>query len=307
MATAAEQAKDAYITLATQLAGDPDTVIAALRERYDTWTEQCFEIPDGTRIEPCRLGDVDALRVIADGVDSDLRLLHFHGGGYVVGSPHGYRAFAARLSAGIGAEVLLPAYRLAPEHGPDAPVEDAVGAYRALCAQESEPADVVISGDSAGGGLALAALIALRDAGDPPPAAGVALSPWTDATLSGASLEENAEHDLIIPPAFLSTLALLRFGGDGDRTDPRYSPAFADWHGVSPLLLFASSTESLRDDAVTVAERAQAADVNAQLEIYDGMVHVWPFFSETLDEGQRAIDQIAAFVHACTSPPIRTR
>jgi acetyl esterase/lipase len=222
----------------------------------------------------------------------------------VLGSPQGHRAFAARLSAGAAVRVILPGYRLAPEHGPAEPVQDAVTAYRALVAEGTSPAHVVISGDSAGGGLALAALIALRDAGEPMPAGCVALSPWTDATLSAASIAANAERDVFISPAFLSTLALMRFGPDGDREDPLASPAFASWAGIPPLLLFASSTETLRDDSVTVFEKARAAGVNAQLEIYEDMVHVWPFFSEWLPEGRRAIDQIAAFVHACTSPPV---
>ncbi len=306
-ARAAQLAKDAYIRLATKLAGDPEAVAEDLRGIYERWTDEAFAVPADAHVEPCRLGGIECLAVTADGVETELTLLHFHGGGFVLGSPRGHRAFAARLSAGAAVRVILPAYRLAPEHGADEPVQDALAAYRGLLAGGTAASDVVISGDSAGGGIALAALPALRDAGDPLPAGCVAMSPWTDGTLSADSIAENAERDVLISPAFLSTLALMRFGPDGDRRDPRASPAFAEWHGAPPLLLFASTTETLRDDAVAVFERARDAGVNAQLELYEEMVHVWPFFSEWLPQGRRAIDQLAAFVHACTSPPVSPR
>lgn len=306
---AAQRAKDACIALATKLARDPEAVAADLREVYDRWTEEAFAIPEDTEIQPCEFGEVACLRVRAAAVRSaslstEPTLLHLHGGAYVTGSAHAYRAFAAQLSAGTGATVIVPDYRLAPEHGPLASLEDAVAVHRGLLQGDVDAGSLVISGDSAGGGLALAALLALRDAGDPLPAGGVAMSPWTDATLSSDSVTENAERDVLISPALLSTFALMRLGPDGDRRDPRVSPVFGDWHGIPPLLLFASSTETLRDDAVRVAERAREAGVNAQLEIYEDQVHVWPFFSEWLPEGRQAIDQVAAFVHACTSPPV---
>ncbi len=306
---AAQRAKDACIALATKLARDPEAVAGDLREVYDRWTEEAFEIPEGTEIEPCSPGGVESLRVRAAAVRTaslpeELTLMHLHGGAYVTGSAHAYRAFAAQLSAGTGATVVVPDYRLAPEHGPYASLEDAVAVYRALIEADVDPGSLVISGDSAGGGLALATLLALRDAGVPLPAGGVAMSPWTDATLSSDSVTENAGRDVLISPALLSTFALMRLGPDGDRRDPRVSPVFGDWHGIPPLLLLASSSETLRDDAVRVAERARAAGVNAQLEIYEDQVHVWPFFSEWLPEGRQAIDQVAAFVHACTSPPV---
>ena len=306
-ARAAQAAKDAYIQLATKLAGDPEAVAEDLREVYERWTEEAFPVPADARVERCELGGVECLAVTAAGVETELTLLHFHGGGFVLGSPRGHRAFAARLSAGAAARVILPTYRLAPEHGPDEPLQDALAAYLGLLAGGTAASDVVISGDSAGGGLALAALPALRDADEPLPAGCVAMSPWTDGTLSAGSIAENAERDVLISPAFLSTLALMRFGPDGERRNPRASPAFADWHGLPPLLLFASTTETLRDDSVAVFERARDAGVNAQLELYEEMVHVWPFFSEWLPEGRRAIDQLAAFAHACKSPPASPR
>jgi acetyl esterase/lipase len=305
----AQRAKDACIALATRFARDPEAVAADLRAAYDEWTEQAFEIPQGTEIEPCRPGGVESLRVLCPppgSSPSGLTLLHLHGGAYITGSAHAYRAFAARLSAGTGASVVLPEYRLAPEHGPLAALEDAVAAFRGLLEAGADPGSIVISGDSAGGGLALAALLALRDEGARLPAGGIAISPWADATLASASVTENAEHDVLISPALLSTFALMRLGPDTDRRDPRISPVFGEWHGIPPLLLLASSTETLRDDAVRVAERARDAGVNAQLEIYEDQVHVWPFFSDWLPEGRQAIDQIAAFLHACTSPPVRT-
>ena len=173
--------------------------------------------------------------------------------------------------------------------------------YRALLAGGADPANVVISGDSAGGGLALGLLIALRDAGDPLPSCAVAMSPWADGTLSGDSVKANGETDAIVGAEFIGGLADLRFGEDGDRRDPLASPLFADWSGIPPLLLFASQAETLRDDAVRVAERARAAGVEVELELYDDMVHVWLVFAGQLEEADRAVEQVAAFVHAHAS------
>ncbi len=294
--TAQQAARDAFMSLATRLAAEQAAGIVAMRAVHDAWAAELFTLPDGAEVSQTELGGVGCEVVRAAGLSSQRTFLHFHGGGFVIGSPQGYHPFGAVLSDSCAATVILPDYGLSPEHSPRAQVRDALAVYRALLAGGSDPAEVVISGDSAGGGLALGLLIALRDAGQPLPACGVAMSPWADGTLSGDSVEENAEADAIVGPEFLSGLADLRFGEDGDRRDPLASPLFADYSGIPPLLLFASQAETLRDDAVRVAEKARAAGVEVELELYDEMVHVWLVFAGQLEEADRAVAQVAAFV-----------
>jgi acetyl esterase/lipase len=293
-----QAARDAYTALATRLAAEQAAGIVAMRAIFDAWSAELFTLPEDAELSETELGGVVCAVVRAPGARSARTILHFHGGGFVIGSPAGCRAFGAVLSDRCSARVVLPDYRLAPEHPAAAQMQDAVAAYRALLAGGADPAGVVLSGDSAGGGLALGLLIALRDAGDPLPSCCVAMSPWTDGTLSGDSVRENAEADAIVGAEFLAGLAEMRFGEDGDRRNPLASPLFADWQGVPPLLLFASRAETLRDDSIRLAEKARAAGVAVQLELYDDMVHVWPFFVGQLEEADRAVAQLTAFVNA---------
>jgi monoterpene epsilon-lactone hydrolase len=294
--TAQQAARDAFTSLATRLAAEQAAGIVAMRAVHEAWAAELFTMPDDAAVSEIELGGLACEVVRAAGVASDRTIVHFHGGGFVIGSPSGYHPFGAVLSSSCDATVILPAYGLSPEHSPSAQVQDAVTAYRALLAGGADPANVVISGDSAGGGLALGLLVALRDAGDPLPACGVAMSPWADGTLSGDSVKENADTDAIVGPEFLAGLADLRFGEDGDRRDPLASPLFADWSRIPPLLLFASRAETLRDDAVRVAEKARAAGVSVELELYDDMVHVWLVFAGQLEEADRAVAKVATFV-----------
>jgi epsilon-lactone hydrolase len=289
-------AREAYMSLATRLAAEQAVGIVAMRVVFDPWSEEFFPMPDGTVVDPGKLGGVACETVLAPGVSAERTILHFHGGGFVIGSPRAYRAMGSVLSSQCVARLVIPDYRLAPEHHATAPIEDALAVYRALLAEGTDPARVVISGDSAGGGLALSLLIALRDAGEPLPACCVVMSPWADGTLSGASIDENGANDPIVAPEFIAALAEMRFGDDTDREDPLVSPLFAEWHGIPPLLLFASQVETLRDDAVRVAEKAREARVDATLELYDDMVRVWPFFYGQLPEADQAIARYAAFV-----------
>jgi monoterpene epsilon-lactone hydrolase len=296
--TAQQAARDAFTSLATRLAAEQAAGIVAMRAVHDAWAAELFTLPDGAHVGRTELGGVACETVRAAGVSSDRRILHFHGGGFVIGSPSGYHPFGAVLSDSCAATVILPDYGLSPEHSPQAQVQDAVAVYRALLDGGADSANIVVSGDSAGGGLALGLLIALRDAGDPLPPCGVAMSPWADGTLSGDSVKDNGETDAIVGAEFLSGLADLRFGEDGDRRDPLASPVFADYTGIPPLLLFASRAETLRDDAVRVAEKARGDGVKVELELYADMVHVWLVFAGQLEEADRAVAQVGAFVAA---------
>ena len=230
----------------------------------------------------------------------DARTLYYlHGGGYTIGSIDSHRALIARLSAAAGARAFAINYRLAPEHPFPAAVDDAVAAYRWLLERGVDPAGLVVAGDSAGGGLTVATLVALRDAGVPLPAAAVCLSPWIDLEGTGESATSRAAADPIIDGALIGEDARHYLGGANPRT-PLAAPLYADLHGLPPMLIHVGDAEVLLDDATRLAERAKAAGVDVTLEVWDHMVHVWHFFAAILPEGQQAIDRVGAFVRERT-------
>jgi len=186
-------------------------------------------------------------------------------------------------------------YRLGPEHPFPAAVHDALTGYGWLLTQGIAPERIVIAGDSAGGGLALAVLVALRDAGDPLPAGGVLLSPWTDMEATGNSIETKAAVDPMIQREYLLDMAKMYLGG-ADPRDPLASPLLAELHGLPPLLIQVGTAETLMDDSDRVAEKVEAAGGQVTLEHWDDMVHAWPLFAPVLPEGREAIEKIGAFI-----------
>ncbi|TDY25200.1 acetyl esterase/lipase [Paraburkholderia sp. BL6665CI2N2] len=227
-------------------------------------------------------------------------VLYCHGGGYYFCSPRTHRSIVFGLAARADAPVFSLDYRLAPEHRFPAALDDATAAYRQLIADGIAPESIVIAGDSAGGGLALATLVALRDAGDPAPAGGLLFSPWTDLAATGVSIRTNDGLD----PMF-SGSAIARAGklylGDTPPTHPYASPVYADLHGLPQLFIMAGSTEVLLDDSQRVADNARAAGVDCELEVWNKMPHVWPIFAPFIPEGNRALDRAAAFVRRVTN------
>jgi acetyl esterase/lipase len=240
-------------------------------------------------------GGVPAEWVAAPGAAEDRVLLYLHGGGYVIGSMRGYRVFLSRLSRASGGRVLGLEYRLAPESPFPAAVEDAVAAYRWLLAQGVDPKGITIGGDSCGGGLTVATLVALRYLGEPMPAAGVCISPWVDLEGTGGSMSSKADLDPIVQREMLQFMAQL-YLGDRDQRTPLASPLYADLRGLPPLLILVGTAETLLDDSTRLAERAKAAGVAVELEVWDDMVHVWPIFAPILPEGQGAIERIGQFI-----------
>jgi acetyl esterase/lipase len=224
-------------------------------------------------------------------------ILYCHGGGYYFCSPASHRPLVFALAARSGARTFSLDYRLAPEHPFPAALDDALAAYRQLVADGTPADSIVIAGDSAGGGLALAALVALRDAGDPLPAAGVLFSPWTDLAATGGTIESNDGIDPMFCGAAIGRAAQF-YVGDADPTHPYLSPVYADLSGLPPLLIQASSTEVLLDDARRVAERARAAGVAVQCEIWPSMPHVWQLWTPFVPEAKRALERAARFVRA---------
>ena len=250
-------------------------------------------VPDDVALEPVDAGGVPAEWVTAADARTDAAVLYLHGGGYAIGSIATHRLLAANISRAAGVRVLVIDYRLAPEHPHPAAVDDATAAYRWLLAQDLAPTNVAISGDSAGGGLTVATLIALRDAGAPLPACAVPLSPWLDMELSGASFDSRAELDPMCSHAGLKEMADWYLAGQEART-PTASPIHADLSGLPPLLVQVGDHEVLLDDSVRLVERAKAAGVDATLEIGEECFHVYQAFP--VPEADEAIARLAAFV-----------
>ncbi len=222
---------------------------------------------------------------------------YLHGGAYVACSPATHRPFTSALSRAAKARVFALDYRLAPEHRFPAAVEDAVAGYRWLLKQGIDPRQIVIGGDSAGGGLALATLVALRDAGDPLPRAAFLLSPWTDLAATGRSLETNNEADPMFYGDGVGRMAQV-YLGNASPHDPLASPLYAELAGLPPLLIYAGSTEVLLDDSVRLAERARQAGVTVDLRVRERMPHVWPIFvAFKLPESYQALGEIAQFIN----------
>lgn len=273
----------------------PHTV-AASRNRLEALGRRLPEPPPGVQVTPANAAGIPALWVSAPGADASRIMLYLHGGAYTVGSASLYRDLAWRLSRAARARLLVIDYRLAPEHPFPAALEDAVSAWRWLLELGMKPTEAIIAGDSAGGGLALATLLALRDSGEPLPATAVCLSPWTDLTGSGASVDDNKRRDPLLAAHLLPSAAELYLAGADPRT-PLASPLFGDLSGLPPLLLHASNTEILLSDSTRFADKARAAGVDVTLTIWERMPHVFHLFAAKLPEGREAIRDVGMFVN----------
>jgi epsilon-lactone hydrolase len=251
--------------------------------------------PQGATVTKVVANGVPAEWIVADGARDDVAIVYFHGGGYVMGSLATHRGHCARLSRAARARVLSVDYRLGPEHPHPAAVDDAVAAVRFARESGFAPERTAIAGDSAGGGLTLATLVALRDEGDPAPVAGLCISPWTDLALTGGTIATKAAEDPMVRAADLTLMADAYLAGR-DAKIPLASPLYADLAGLPPLLLQVGSAEILLDDTVRVAERARRAGVDAELRVWPEMIHVWHAFADLLPEGREAVDEMAAFL-----------
>jgi acetyl esterase/lipase len=240
-------------------------------------------------------GGVPAEWVSAPGVSEDHTVLYLHGGGYVTGSVRSSRVVMSRISRAAGVRSLGLDYRLAPEHPFPAAVEDSVAAYQWLLSNGGDPSKTVVAGASAGAGLTLATLVALRYLGEPMPAAGICMSAWSDLALTLESWKTNAEADPTITRDRIAMMATA-YVGDRDPKAPLASPFYADLSGLPPLLLQVGSIETLLDDSVVLAKRAEEAGVDVTLEVWDGCPHVWQSFAPVLPEGQQAVERIGEFI-----------
>ncbi len=269
---------------------DRTTSIAALRARADKSSARFGSLPRGIEVAPVSIDGI-AAEWVRPPVDGARVILYFHGGGYVMGSRVSHRPAVANFVAGSGLAALVFDYRLAPEHPFPAALEDALAAYSWLLARETSD-DIVFLGDSAGGGLALATLLALRDRGMPLPAAAAVMSPWTDLTCTG---ETYRRPDPLAPAGSWHVFAHHYCAGQDPR-NPMISPLYGDQRGLPPLLIHVGERESMLSDSTRLAEKAREAGVRVRLHVGRGMVHCYPVFSPKFPEARKAMDDICEFL-----------
>jgi monoterpene epsilon-lactone hydrolase len=254
--------------------------------------------PDGVAVEPTTLGGRPAEWIVPEGVGRERVVLYLHGGGYCEGSLNTHRNLAGRIALATQCAVCALDYRLAPEHPFPAAVDDASAAYRQLIDDGGEPDSIAIAGDSAGGGLTVATLLALRDGGDLMPAAAVCLSPWVDLTQSSGTYETRADLDPMCTREGLTTMADA-YLVDTDPTTPLASPAFADLSDLPPLMIEVGDDEVLLADSMTLADRARAAGVEVDLTIWTDMIHVFHAFpGELVPESDESLAAIGTFLRS---------
>lgn len=284
---------------AKSLTRKPGLTAQEMRERSAKWARGEIKPPRGWRV---RKLDAEALRgewvepeAAARREASGRVILYLHGGGYCFCSPLTHRGVAAALAREADARAFSLAYRLAPEHPFPAAVDDALAAYRALLDEGVAPERIVVAGDSSGGGLALALLLSLRDAGVPMPAGAVLFSPWTDLAATGASLEANDASDVM-----LSAVAVRNFSryylGDAAADHPIASPLYGEYAGLPDLFIQASDSEVLLDDAARVASKASAAGVGVDFKVWRRLPHAWATLTPMLPEARAAIKEAGGFI-----------
>ena len=244
---------------------------------------------------PTTVGGVNAIDVTIEGNDSANTILYLHGGVYVIGSAATSVPLVSDLARRARAKAVTVDYRLAPEHPYPAAVDDARAAYEGLLAQGTAAGQIALAGESAGAGLAVATLLALRDAGTPLPSSALLMSPYADLTLSGETLLGNQAIDPILTPEGLR-LRVPDYVGSADAANPRISPVFGDLRGLPPLLIQVGSHEILLSDALRLAGRAAIDEVAVTLEVTPGVPHVFQGYAAMLDEGDAALDRAAAFL-----------
>ncbi|ACL63183.1 alpha/beta hydrolase [Methylobacterium nodulans] len=282
-----------HLLLAQPRPTDP----AARRERMNSFGRR-YALPADVSVTAADAGGVPAEWTVTPGADPNRVLIFLHGGGYMAGSLDSHRHVVAQAGREAQARTLALDYRLTPEHPFPAALDDALAGYRFVIERGVAPRRIVLSGESAGGGLALATLLRLREAGEPLPGCVWLSSPWVDLTLSGDSLITKAAVDPLIQKPYLAELARA-YLNSADPHDPLISPLYADLRGLPPMLIQVGSSETLLDDAVRLAGAAGGADVSVTLRIWPEMIHAWHLFYPQLAAGRAALAEVGRFVDTC--------
>ena len=270
--------------------------LAARRARVDALGAH-YPLPEGVQIQPAKVRDLPAEWTATLDADRDRVILFLHGGGYVSGSLASHRHAVAQAGREAGTRTFALAYRLAPENPYPAALGDALAGYRFLLESGFAPERIALAGESAGGGLAVATALSLRERGMPLPGCLWLSSPWTDLALTGGSLDTKASVDPLISRAYLAELATAYLNG-ADPRDPLVSPIHADLTGLPPTLIQVGSAETLLDDALRLAGVAAAADVAVALEVWPHMIHAWHLFYPEVADGRRSLASAGRFIRA---------
>ena len=274
----------------------PNVPVERARQHLETFAKLFLVVSKGVSAESAQLAGIDVDWLRPKGARPDKILLYLHGGAYILGSRRTHRQLVSHMAREAGVTAIMPEYRLAPEHPFPAGIDDAVAVYRALLEAGYLPQDIVISGDSAGGGLTMATLLALRHAGDPLPAAAVLLSPFLDVTGSGESVTTRADIDPWFNPEDLPVVARYYCPDEKEWRNPLVSPVFANVAGLPPMLIQVGDHEILLSDSTRLADGLQDAGVDVELEVWPDMWHVFQFFVGKMPESRQAIVKIAEFI-----------
>jgi epsilon-lactone hydrolase len=270
--------------------------VAPLRAAFNELMSHVPVAPD-VHQNAVAIGGVDGIEVTVEGASAENVILYFHGGVYVIGTAVASVPLVSEVVRRAGARAITLDYRLAPEHPYPAAVDDARAAYEGLLAQGIDPGRIALAGESAGGGLAVATLLALREAGTPLPSGAYLMSPYADLTLSGETLADRQALDAVLTPEGLRA-RVPDYVGSADPSNPLISPIFGDLSGLPPLLIQVGSNEILLSDALRLAARAALSDVQVTLEVVPGVPHVFQGFAGLLDEAGAALDRAADFLNA---------
>jgi len=281
---------------------DWNTSIPAFRQLCEDGNNR-IKLPEDIQVLPVTIEGVTGINnrqaewLIPPEAPTDKVILYTLGGGYVSGSCKDHRAMVAKIAASSGVNILIFDHRLAPEDPFPGALNDSVTAYRWLLDQGFSPPNIMIAGESAGGGLCLATLLALRDQGLPLPAAAVAISPWTDLALTGDSYDTKLKAS--IDPPGMSMVCSKYYVGENDPYNPLISPLYGDLHRLPPVFICVGTYETMLDDSVRFAEKAKAADVDVTLRVWNEMVHCFPLMAPLFPEAIQALDEISNFIRAC--------
>jgi epsilon-lactone hydrolase len=264
------------------------------RQIIESFARKFSKLPKNCKVEKIQIEGIYAEWILNNQTKEDKVILYLHGGGYGYCSADTHRSLAARIMIESGVKVLLPEYRLAPEHPFPAAIEDTLTIYRWLLEQGYESSNIIFAGDSAGGGLSVVATLALRNQSEPLPAALVCLSPWVDLTSSGESYRENRNKDPYLVEELVRKTAQA-YAADESLDNRLISPVFADFSGFPPMFIQVGSIEILLSDAQLLANKAQQAGVEVHFKVWEGMWHVWQI-SNRLPEAKQAVKEIGDFV-----------